>query len=344
RHLLENDVEACRAVTCDIPYPRTYVIYKLRGNDVIDLDGRLEDKAWKDVAWSDSFIDIQGRDFPEPRLKTKVKMRYDYRFLYIGALLEEPDVWANVTLHDGPGAWPLWIFYKEITINARGIVADLMMTKPYVDSGEPLQFWESDLVSEVYVQGSLNNPRNEYWTIEMAVPFSTLYQGSGASMNRSSPIHDETWRANFLRCAKIKRMKRFLLFQSKISANWWVWQSPQVTNVHLPDRWGLIQFQDAKINSSRFMTSEKWVATNALLDTYSALQAFHAVTGRYTDRKELLHLPPYVFSGKCVDDVNIKLDWSGFHVTVKPKGGNLEEGHIKADHFLWFGKEDMQYF
>ena len=47
--------------------------------------------------------DIQGREFPEPRLKTKVKMRYDYRFLYIGALLEEPDVWSNVTLHDGPG-------------------------------------------------------------------------------------------------------------------------------------------------------------------------------------------------------------------------------------------------
>ena len=49
-------MEACRAVTCDIPYPHTYVIFKLRGNDVIDLDGRLEDKAWKDVAWSDAFI------------------------------------------------------------------------------------------------------------------------------------------------------------------------------------------------------------------------------------------------------------------------------------------------
>ena len=68
------------------------------------------------------------------------------------------------------------------------------------------------------------------------------------------------------------------------------------------------------------------------------------MTGEYTDRKELLHLPPYVFSGKCVDDVNIKLDWSGFHVTVKPKGNNLEDGHIKADHSLWFGKESIQYF
>ncbi|GFO27476.1 carbohydrate family 9 binding domain-like [Plakobranchus ocellatus] len=163
KHLLENDVEACRAVTCDIPYPRTYVIYKLRGNDVIDLDGRLDDDAWNDVAWTDSFVDIQGRNFPEPRLNTKVKMRYDDRFLYIAAFLQEPDVWANVTLHDGTVYQDnsFQARYKEITINARGTVADLMMTKSYVDSGEPLTFWESDLVSEVFIQGSLNNPKVE---------------------------------------------------------------------------------------------------------------------------------------------------------------------------------------
>ncbi|GFO27477.1 M61 glycyl aminopeptidase [Plakobranchus ocellatus] len=179
----------------------------------------------------------------------------------------------------------------------------------------------------------------------MAVPFATLYQGSGASVNRTTPLHDETWRANFLRAQwSVKKKNTRYEKDEGSNTDWWVWQSPEVTNVHLPERWGLLQFQDAEVNGTHFMTSEKWVATNALLDTYSALQAFHAVTGRYTDRKELLHLPPYVFSGKCVDDVNIKLDWSGFHVTIKPKGDNLEDGHIRTDHFLWFGREDMQYF
>lgn len=55
RHLIESDVEACRALTCDIPYPRTYVIYKLRG-EAIDLDGKLDEKAWKNVGWTDSFV------------------------------------------------------------------------------------------------------------------------------------------------------------------------------------------------------------------------------------------------------------------------------------------------
>ncbi|CAL1543870.1 unnamed protein product, partial [Lymnaea stagnalis] len=100
KHLIETDVEACRALTCDLPYPRTYVVYKLNG-EAIDLDGRLDEKAWKSVGWTDSFVDIQGRGFPAPRLETKVKMRYDDNFLFIGVYLEEPDVWANVTLHDG---------------------------------------------------------------------------------------------------------------------------------------------------------------------------------------------------------------------------------------------------
>lgn len=47
--------------------------------------------------------DIQGRGFDKPRLETKVKMRYDDNFLFLGVYLEEPDVWANVTLHDGTG-------------------------------------------------------------------------------------------------------------------------------------------------------------------------------------------------------------------------------------------------
>ncbi|KAK6999779.1 hypothetical protein BgiMline_009451 [Biomphalaria glabrata] len=357
KHLIESDVEACRALTCDIPYPRTYVIYKLRG-EAIDLDGKLDEKAWKNVGWTDSFVDIQGRGLPSPRLETKVKMRYDDSFLFIGVFIEEPDIWANVSLHDGTvyqdNSFQILmdtrqsnVNYKEITINAKGIISDLMMTKAYVDSGEPLTFWESDVMSEVHIQGTLNNPKkqDEYWTIEMAIPFTAMYQGSGASLNRSAPEPGETWRANFLRAQwPIKNFGTYYEKLTDASTEWWVWQSPEVINVHLPERWGLLQFQDTAINSTRFQTSDRWITTNALLDTFAALKAFHAVTGRYTDKKELLHLPPYIVSGKCLADLSIELDWSGFKVTAKPLGKNKEEGHTRTDHFLWFGKEDMQYF
>lgn len=47
--------------------------------------------------------DIQGSDYKKPCFKTHVKMRWDDRYLYIGAFLEERDVWANQTEHDSVG-------------------------------------------------------------------------------------------------------------------------------------------------------------------------------------------------------------------------------------------------
>lgn len=41
--------------------------------------------------------------------------------------------------------------------------------------------------------------------------------------------------------------------------------------------WGLIQFQDSSINSTEFLPNDKWIATNALLDTYSALKVYFSL-------------------------------------------------------------------
>ena len=47
--------------------------------------------------------DIQGSDYKKPRFRTHAKMRWDDKYLYIGAFLEERDVWANQTKHDSVG-------------------------------------------------------------------------------------------------------------------------------------------------------------------------------------------------------------------------------------------------
>jgi hypothetical protein len=88
---------------CSPTFPQSYVVYQLCSNEYIKVDGRLEEEAWLKVAWTRSFVDIQGEDFPVPRFETKVKMRWDETFLYIGAYLQESDVWANQTKHDSIG-------------------------------------------------------------------------------------------------------------------------------------------------------------------------------------------------------------------------------------------------
>ena len=49
--------------------------------------------------------DIQGADWKKPRFRTHAKMRWDDKYLYIGAFLQETDVWANQTKHDSVGKY-----------------------------------------------------------------------------------------------------------------------------------------------------------------------------------------------------------------------------------------------
>ena len=65
-----------------------------------------------------SFPDIQGPLFPKPRFLTLAKMRWDDYYLYIGAYLEETDVWANQTKHDSVSKCPipLWASLSQSAI------------------------------------------------------------------------------------------------------------------------------------------------------------------------------------------------------------------------------------
>jgi len=50
-----------------------------------------------------NIADIQGPNWKKPRFRTHAKMRWDDKYLYIGAFLQETDVWANQTKHDSVG-------------------------------------------------------------------------------------------------------------------------------------------------------------------------------------------------------------------------------------------------
>ena len=73
-------------------------------------------------------------------------------------------------------------------------------------------------------------------------------------------------------------------------------------------------------------------------------QAYKAVTGRYTDKKELLRLPPYVLSQRCIRDLDIQMDWGGFRVTARPAEEFMEDGHTRTDRFVWFGDKKEDFF
>src|SRR5690242_799478 len=75
--------------------PRGYVCQ--RASTPINVDGKLDDAAWKDAAWSDDFVDIEGPAKPAPRYRTRMKMLWDDEFFYIAAEILDPHVWGNIT-------------------------------------------------------------------------------------------------------------------------------------------------------------------------------------------------------------------------------------------------------
>jgi len=169
------------------------------------IDGVLNETAWNNVAWTNNFLDIQGSSFPIPRFRTNVKMRWDHQFLYVGAYLEETQIWANQTKPKSvvflDNDFEVFIdpdgschHYKEMEINAINTLWDLTLNKPYLNGGQANNSWNSNMKKAVYVEGRVNDPsaNNKYWTVELAIPFITLIEGTMAIAPPKKMVNGES--------------------------------------------------------------------------------------------------------------------------------------------------------
>ena len=73
--------------------PKHYICYKCI--DTIIIDGRIDELPWSKADWTDCFLDIEGTIKPEPNYKTKAKLLWDSKYLYIAA---QPDSTIQGTL------------------------------------------------------------------------------------------------------------------------------------------------------------------------------------------------------------------------------------------------------
>ena len=229
--------------------PRTYVSPKAA--TAVTIDGALDDAAWQKAPWSEEFVDIEGAVKAKPRLRTRMKMLWDEEYLYIGAELEEPDVWATLTKHDSvifrdndfevfvdPNGDTLEYF--EFEINALNTGWDLFLNKPYKMSGRADNSWEiPGLKSGIRVKGTLNNPadRDEGWSVELAIPWKAF--GERARMPLPPRVGD-TWRINFSRVEW--RSRPDVRVKGEKEDNW-VWSPQGVINMHVPEKWGRVRFE-----------------------------------------------------------------------------------------------------
>ncbi|NRA12022.1 MAG: family 10 glycosylhydrolase [Crocinitomicaceae bacterium] len=234
--------------------PKHYIITK--APKPIKIDGKAE-KAWKDAAFTDPFIDIA--DGPTPKFKTRTKMMWDESYLYIYAELEEPHIWGNLVKRDtiiylnndfevfiDPS--PKTEAYAEIELNALNTVWDLLLNKPYRSGGYANFHWNlDDLKTAVRVNGTINDASDEdnRWTVEMAIPMRPIIELKNDL--RQVPKEGDQWRMNFSRVEWDYDLIDGEYVRKKIDGKLqreynWVWSSQTSINMHMPENWGIVQF------------------------------------------------------------------------------------------------------
>jgi hypothetical protein len=251
---------------------REYVAHRAVPAPVVD--GKLDDAAWRDVPWTEPFVDIVGDARPAPRLLTRAKILWDDDFLYVGADLQEPDLWATLTQPDDT----VWhdddfelfldpdgdgLAYYEVEINALGTVLDLFVPRPYGTGGKADLSWGvRGLRSAVAVRGTLNDPsdRDAGWSVELAIPWrglappdaaggdATWRRVPGASGVGEPPRPGDAWRVNLSRVEwplevveGAYRTAPRAPGQRHLEDNW-VWSPQGEVNMHMPSKWGWVRF------------------------------------------------------------------------------------------------------
>jgi hypothetical protein len=280
--------------------PKSYICYKT--DKPIIIDGKIDEDSWEKVIWTDDFVDIEGNLKPLPRFRTRAKMLWDEKFLYIAAELVEPNIWATLSERDTiifyDNDFEIFIDpdgdthqYYEFEMNAFNTVWDLLLIKPYRDGGPAVNAWDiKGLKTGVNINGTINHPgdKDECWIVEVAFPWDILKEC--ANKNTPPKLGDQ-WRVNFSRVEWKVEVKNGQYQKSidpktgkPFAEDNWVWSPQGVINMHYPETWGFVQFSDKTvgIGEDRFKYNQEEDAKWALRLVYYAQRKYYEKNKRFS--------------------------------------------------------------
>ena len=340
---------ACRATprpaVGGAPEARAYLAPRREGP--ILVDGRLDENAWRAAPWSEPFVDIEGAARPVPPLATRVRMLWDDALWYVGAELEETDLWATIATRDSviyfDNDFELFVDpdgdthqYFELEINALGTVWDLFLPRPYRDGGKARNSWDiAGLQSAVALDGTLNDPadRDRRWTVELAIPWSAFREDG---LTTPPPRPGDRWQVNFsrvqwhLEVMDGRYRKRVDSATGRpLAENNWVWSPQGAVNMHMPEMWGTVQFGGTwptGEDSVRLVRDRQ--ARWALRQVYLAERRHQQRTGAYATDLAPLGLPD-TLPGLVLEPAP-----EGWQAHA-PAHGVPKRWHIRPDGRIW---------
>ena len=277
--------ESCDQATCVfdkyeryLVEPRSYVAYRTEG--ALKIDGKLNEASWEKAESTQDFEDISGKGFDTPKYKTTAKMLWDDDYLCVGAVLEEPNIVAKLTQRDTiiyyDNDFEVFIDpdndahnYFEIEVNAKNVLFDLILEKPYRVGGDFLLQWDCPgIQSAIHIEGTLNNPKDtdKFWSVEMAIPRQALTLSFNNLLKAGN-----TWRINFSRVEWLKKPEEN-----------WVWSATGRIDMHMPERWGYLYLSGKTVGTEK----EEMVYPHDM-DVYKKMWAvFYAQQDSYNETKK----------------------------------------------------------
>lgn len=269
--------------------PLGYVCYRAPG--AIRVDGRLDDPGWKGIPWTAAFVDVEKGT--KPRYRTRARMTWDERALYVAAELEEPNLWATFREHDKPvyqdNAFEIFIDpdgdrhdYYEWEVNALNTTWDLLLTRPYRDGGQAKSDWEiPGFQGAVQLRGTLNDARDRDrgWTLEVALPWKVLGEHT---TRRVPPANGEQWRLNLFRSEwPLEPAAGGYRKPEGARAEFSAWSPHGAYDNHRPERFGVVQFATGRPGSARYRPPPDLAARSLLQEVHEAQRTYRQQNGRF---------------------------------------------------------------
>jgi hypothetical protein len=160
----------------------------------IRIDGKADEPAWKKAQVIDHFyLPWLGEKTRPARTATRARLLWDKDFVYFFADMEDADLYADVTEHDGM-TWENDVFelffkpaadrpgYYEFQVNAAGTVLDMYL--PRRGAGGYRRFkndGDFHVEAKVVLRGTLNNwtDRDSGWSVEGRIPWKDFHRTGG---------------------------------------------------------------------------------------------------------------------------------------------------------------------
>ena len=264
----------------------------------IRIDGVLDTDEWGSANTTNLFTDISGEGHPTPRFKTTAMILWDDDYLYVGASMEEPDVWAYITERDSviyfDNDFEIFLDpdndgknYFEMEFNAIANIFDLALEHAYrsPDSCFVNFAWNAPgMKVATHIYGTLNDNRDtdKGWDIEVAIPrtavtdeFANFLQPGNILSVGFSRVEWQTDKmpdGNY----SIKKDKN----GDKIPEDNWTWGPTGRVAMHMPERWGKVYLSDSQTGNT-FPEIPDEGLMSVLWAIFYHEEAIHESTGRY---------------------------------------------------------------